>query len=130
MSGHCSDHRVLQYSLNARWAVGPLTLTFVPAPILKQYRKVHHDSKILRNQSTENAADILYKYKYRWCTNCILIYIQQDATLHSFLFGNCSTCFRWYFHPSSGAQTTLSTASGICQTVTATCRYWQVAVTV
>ena len=27
---------------------------------------------------------------------------------------NCSTCFGWYHHPSSGAQTTVSTASGIC----------------
>jgi len=39
------------------------------------------------------------------------------------LSGNCSTCFGWYFHPSPGAQTTVSTASGICHTVTATCRY-------
>jgi hypothetical protein len=47
-------------------------------------------------------------------------YIQQDATLHSsFISGNCCTCFGWYFHPSSGAHTTLSTASGICHTVTA-----------
>jgi hypothetical protein len=37
--------------------------------------------------------------------------------------GNCSTCFGWYHHPSSGAQTTVSTKSGICQTVTAICRY-------
>jgi len=52
------------------------------------------------------------------------IYIQQDATLHSlFISGNCSTCFGWYLHPSSGAYTTVSTASGICHTVTATCRY-------
>ena len=36
------------------------------------------------------------------------------------LSGNCSTCFGWYHHSSSGAQTTVSTASGICQTVTAT----------
>ena len=28
-----------------------------------------------------------------------------------------------YLHPSSGAHTTASTASGICHTVTATCRY-------
>jgi hypothetical protein len=35
------------------------------------------------------------------------------------LSGNCSTCFGWYHHPSSGAQTTVSTASGICYTVTA-----------
>jgi hypothetical protein len=39
------------------------------------------------------------------------------------LSGNCSTCFGWYLHPSSGAQTTVSTASGICHTVIATCRY-------
>jgi hypothetical protein len=39
------------------------------------------------------------------------------------LSGNCSTCFGWYFHPSSGAQTTVSTTSGICHIVTATCRY-------
>jgi hypothetical protein len=37
--------------------------------------------------------------------------------------GNCSTCFKWYHHRQSGAQTTVSTASGICHTVTATCRY-------
>ena len=31
--------------------------------------------------------------------------------------------FQVYHHPSSGAQTTVSTASGICHTVIATCRY-------
>jgi hypothetical protein len=36
----------------------------------------------------------------------IPMYIQQDATLHSlFYVENCSTCFGWYFHPSSGAHT-------------------------
>jgi len=31
----------------------------------------------------------------------ILLYIQQDAMLHSlFISGNCCTCFRWYLHPS------------------------------
>ena len=50
----------------------------------------------------------------------IPLYIQQDATLHSlFISGNCSTCFGWYPHPSSGAHTTVSTASGICHIVTA-----------
>jgi hypothetical protein len=54
----------------------------------------------------------------------IPIYIQQDATLHSlFMSGNCSTRFGWYLHPSPGAQTTVFTASGISQTVTATCRW-------
>jgi hypothetical protein len=47
----------------------------------------------------------------------IPIYIQQDATLYSlFISGNCSICFGWYFHPSSGAHSTVSTASGICHT--------------
>jgi hypothetical protein len=55
---------------------------------------------------------------------CIVKYIQQDTTLHSlFISGNCSTCFWWYFHPSSGAHTTVYTAFGICHTVTAICRY-------
>jgi hypothetical protein len=31
--------------------------------------------------------------------------------------------FEWYSHPSSGAHTIVSKASGICHTVTATCRY-------
>jgi hypothetical protein len=48
----------------------------------------------------------------------IYVYIQQEATLHGlFISGNCSKCFGWYFHPSSGAHTTVSTASGICHTV-------------
>jgi hypothetical protein len=54
----------------------------------------------------------------------IYVYIQQDATFHAlFTSGNCSTYLGWYFHPSSGAHTTVSTASGICHTVTAICRY-------
>jgi len=59
----------------------------------------------------------------------IPIYIQQYATLHSFIISaNYLTYFGWYLHPSSGAHKTVSTASGICHTVTATCRYsgrWQ-----
>ena len=65
-------------------------------------------------------------WRIGWAPNSIplYLYIQQDATLHSlFISGNCSTCFGWYFHPSSGAHTTVSTASGICHTVTAICRY-------
>jgi len=50
--------------------------------------------------------------------------VQQDATLQSlFMSGNYTTCFEWCPHPSSGAHTTVSTASGTCQTVTATCCY-------
>jgi hypothetical protein len=54
----------------------------------------------------------------------IYSYIQQDETSDSiFISGSCSKCFGWYFHPSSGAHTTVSTASGICQPVTAIYRY-------
>jgi hypothetical protein len=67
---------------------------------------------------------ILLMWRTGWAPNNIPIYIQQDATLHSlFILGNCSTCFGWYFQPSSGAHTTVSTAPGICHTVTAICRY-------
>ena len=53
-----------------------------------------------------------------------LIYIQQDATLHSlFYLETVLHFFGWYHHPTSGAQTTVSTASGICRTVIAICRY-------
>jgi hypothetical protein len=32
-------------------------------------------------------------------------YNQQDATLHSlFISVKCSTCFKWFLRPSSGAQ--------------------------
>jgi hypothetical protein len=49
---------------------------------------------------------ILLMWRIGRAPNSIPIYeyIQQDATLHSlFISGNCSTCFGWYFHPSSGA---------------------------
>ena len=39
-----------------------------------------------------------------------------------FISVNRCTCFGCYFYPSSGAHTTVSTASGICHTVTAPCR--------
>jgi hypothetical protein len=68
---------------------------------------------------------ILLMWRIGWA-NIIPIYsyIQQVATLHSlFISGNRSTCFGWYFHPSSGSHTTVSTASGICHTITAICRY-------
>jgi hypothetical protein len=62
---------------------------------------------------------ILLMWRIGWAPNSIPIFIQQYAMLHSlFISGNCSTCLGWYFHPSSGAHTTVSTASGICHTVT------------
>jgi len=53
----------------------------------------------------------------------VSIIIQQTATIYSlFISANCSTCFGWYLHPSSGAHITVSTVFGIIETVTATCR--------
>jgi len=46
--------------------------------------------------------------------NSVSINIQQDASIHS-LSANCSTCFVWFLHPSSGAQITVFTASGTSQ---------------
>jgi hypothetical protein len=63
----------------------------------------------------------LLMWRIEWTPNSIPVYsyIQQDAMLHSlFISGNCSTYFGWYFHPSSGGHTTVSTASGIYHTVT------------
>jgi hypothetical protein len=69
----------------------------------------------------------IFKYLLHCRSECYSssnMYIQQDATLNSlFISVKCSTCFGWYLHPSPGAHTTVSTATGICHTVTATCRY-------
>jgi len=51
------------------------------------------------------------------------IYSTRCNVTQFILSGNCSTCFGWCYHPSSAAQTTVSTASGICNTVIAICRY-------
>jgi hypothetical protein len=53
------------------------------------------------------------------------IYPTRCNVTQFILSGNCSThiCFGWYHHPLSGAQTTVSTTSGICHAVTANCRY-------
>ena len=51
------------------------------------------------------------------------IYPTRCNVTQLILSGNCSTCFGWYHHPSSGAQTSISTASGICHIVNVICRY-------
>jgi hypothetical protein len=57
--------------------------------------------------------------------NIFLWYVSNKMQLYTvYLFlENCSTCFGWYIHPSSGAHTTVFTVYGTYQTVTATCRY-------
>jgi len=51
------------------------------------------------------------------------IYPTRCNVTQFILSGDCSTCFGWYHYPSSGAQPTSSTASGISHTVTAIFRY-------
>jgi hypothetical protein len=62
---------------------------------------------------------------HRYCHLPLSWKYSNSSTIDNSIFisGNCSICFGWYHQPSSGAQTTVSTASGICHIVTATCRY-------
>ena len=76
---------------------------------------------------TGSVHHLLYQIKCTVLINVVLSYSSIFPTrcnvTQFILSGNCSTCFGWYLHPSSGAQTPVSTASVICHTVTATCRY-------
>jgi hypothetical protein len=51
--------------------------------------------------------------------NNILVYKSQQYAhvIEYILSENCSICFGSYYHPSSGAQTTVTTASGNGYTV-------------
>ena len=85
--------------------------------------RLHLMYKITRYNSTKWIhVYVGYPVNYRNCL-FLLIYFQQNTTLHSLFLENRSTCFGWYLHPSSGAHTTVSTAYGTCHTVTTTCHY-------
>jgi len=61
---------------------------------------------------------LLHFYKLVTLRNsfpCCNIYPTRCNVTQFILSGNCSTCFGWYDHLSSGAQTTASTAFGICR---------------
>jgi len=51
------------------------------------------------------------------------IYLTRCNITQFILSGNCSACFGWYHHPSTGGQTTVSTAPGICHTFIVICPY-------
>jgi len=57
----------------------------------------------------KNISIYIYIYIYIYPTRC--------NVTQFIVSGNCSTYFGWYHHPSSGAQTTVSTGSGICHTL-------------
>ena len=65
---------------------------------------------------------IIVIHTYKILLFYVAIIIQQDATIYSlFISVKCSTGFRWYLHPSSGAHITVSTVPDINETLTATC---------
>jgi len=61
----------------------------------------------------------------RSANNCIysMWYLSHRYCYVPLSWRSRNACFAWNLHPSSGAQTTVSTACGICHTVTATCPY-------
>jgi hypothetical protein len=72
-------------------------------------------SRFIRNIFQTNSVSASGWVNRDWDSN---IYIQQDALVTEFILSdNCSTCFGHYYHPSSGAQTTVTTASGNRYTV-------------
>ena len=85
-------------------------------PPLRTY--VHNMTIITRGRVLPKELRVTQKIK-----NCSNIYPTRCHITQFILSGNCSTCFGWYHHPSSGAHTSVSTASRICHTVTAICRY-------
>jgi hypothetical protein len=66
---------------------------------------------IWKCQCIAGVRTIIFQYVYNKMQRYTVYYIWKLLT-----------CFGWYLHPSSGAHTTVPTASGICHTVTATCR--------
>jgi hypothetical protein len=86
-----------------------------PAVMQMQDRNRIKSTKFLRIAQTLGFTNLCSYYSNIYPTKC--------NVTQFILSGNCSTCFGWYHHPSPGAQTTASTVSDICQTVTANCRY-------
>ena len=74
--------------------------------------RIYCSDESLRGHSHSDKSTAILIHKY-----------QQNAHVTEFILSdNCSTCFGRHHHPSSGAHTIVSTASGICHTVTAICR--------
>ena len=81
------------------------------AEILLNYKNLCQNFKIIGLHICSKIKHISKLYSNIHPTRC---------NVTQFIFsGNCSTCFGWYHHALSGAQTTISTASGICHTVIA-----------
>jgi hypothetical protein len=100
------------YSCRTTSIYSPKNITFFPWPGVKWFSRISTDIRLKGICLTQ--CDI-----NKYCN----IYPTRCKVTQFILSENCSTCFGWYHHQISRAQTTVSTASGICHTVTAICRY-------
>ena len=91
------------------------SLKYALRRIMFHMNATHHKFNVYGSVHHKYILIYIYIYIYIYTHT----HTQQDAILHSlFISGNCSTCFGWYLHPSSGAHTTVFTF-----TVTASCHY-------
>jgi hypothetical protein len=86
---------------------------------MDSYENLSGNSKYIRNL-TEISSTLRECLMLLYCSDICPTRCNYTQFI---LSGNCSTWFEWYLRPSSGAHTTVSTASGICHTVTVICRY-------
>jgi hypothetical protein len=105
-------------------------LLCVDGSLLTDVSEVHMPSFNAILQNVRNTLtclhDLIFLKTLTFMSPCIviIILISNEMQLSQFILsGNCSTCFGWYLHPSSGAQTTVSTISGISHAVTVICGY-------
>ena len=82
------------------------------------YTVVGYDHLLYGLVYTLNVKKLANLYSFSYISNKV-----QHYTVYIFL-EYCSICFGWYLHPSSGAQITVFTVSGTCQTIIATCSYY------
>jgi len=79
---------------------------------MNEYQKVYNNNKHKPVKVKYSATYNLAEFQNEWIlciptySGCILFkYNQQDATLYNILYYcQCSTCFRLFLRPSSGAQ--------------------------
>jgi len=114
----------------------PIVHRYILTNAVNQFGKRERDrfrtDWFVHSCAMEVTSHLRHRFAHRllWCcTNAERYKVYSDIyptrcnVTQLILSGNCSTCFGWYLHPKSGAHSTVSTASGICHTVSATCRY-------
>ena len=105
-----------------QWRFAAILVNCAPSGEMQNYCTPH-----IRKENYENF--LIHRCKYillsqAYCAWLVVktptiifsntVYSTRYNVTQFILSGNCSTCFVCYHHPSSEAQTTVSTASGIC----------------